>query len=111
MKKAAKESPQRIKATFVRIGDCGPLPLPVVLYADGTALTLTTEKDAPSLEELQGAVGGYIEVVQIPAMRGVLMIVDEEGRMKGKAVNAIASEIAGTEIVGDVVITLDEDDE
>lgn len=109
MEKAAKESPHRIKATFVRIGDCGPLP--VVLYADGTALTLTTEKDAPSLEELQGAVGGYIEVVQIPAMSGVLMIVDEEGRMKGKAVNAIASEIAGTEIVGDVVITLDEDDE
>ena len=55
-----------------------------------------------TLEALQHAVGGYIETVPLPA--GGVMIVDEEGRLKGKPDNAIASLAAGIGIVGDALI-------
>lgn len=54
------------------------------------------------LEALQYAVGGYIET--IPLGHGGVMIVDEEGRLKGKPDNAIASLAAGIGIVGDALI-------
>lgn len=42
-----------------------------------------------SLRELQTLVGGYIEVV--PTTDGRLMVVDEEGSLRGKAVNHVAT--------------------
>ena len=54
------------------------------------------------LEEMQTAVGGYIEMVQLP--EGKVTIVDEEGLMKQKPVNTNASLVAGRTIVGDVLI-------
>ena len=45
---------------------------------------------APTLEELQEMVGGYIEVVH--AKNGDQIILDEEGRLKGKPINEDASE-------------------
>ena len=45
---------------------------------------------APTLEELQEMVGGYIEVVY--AKNGDQIILDEEGRLKGKPINKDASE-------------------
>lgn len=67
----------------------------------------------PTLEELQAAVGGYIEVLHIrygdaPGH----MVLDEEGKLKGKdcnmAATIIALETSGIArsdfIVGDVVI-------
>lgn len=53
------------------------------------------------LKVLQEAVGGYIEVVQIGDM---IMIVDEEGRLKHKPKNPRASLGAGRTIVGTVVV-------
>ena len=44
---------------------------------------------APTLEELQEMVGGYIEVVY--AKNGDQIILDEEGRLKGKPINEDAS--------------------
>lgn len=101
--------PQTINRPLIAGAGFGPLPLPVVLYADGTALSLTTDGDTPTLEELQAAVGGYVEFVPVPAMDGITMVVDEDGLPKAKPVNALASEIAMRPIVGDVVLVCGED--
>lgn len=57
-----------------------------------------------SLEELQKAVNGYIEVVTIPMLPNGILIVNEEGLLKDMAYNPLASMIAGQQIVGDVLL-------
>ena len=47
-------------------------------------------KDDPSLEEAQAFVGGYVEMVRVGS--GILLI-DEEGKLKNKEVNAYASQM------------------
>lgn len=54
------------------------------------------------LEALQAAVGGYIEAITLDY--GAVMIVDEEGRLKGNPLNDLASLIAGVGIVGAALI-------
>ena len=51
---------------------------------------------SPTLENLQNIVGGYIEAVTIRP--GVVVICNEEGRMKGLEYNCIVS---GRDLVGD----------
>ena len=64
----------------------------------------------PLLHSLQKEVGGYIEVVHPKYLpEGLCMVVDDEGRLKGSAVNNIASVLYGTPehgqpIVGNAVI-------
>ena len=48
-----------------------------------------------SLEELRGFVGGHIEIV--PLTKNRLMIVDEEGKLKGLPLNLVATEIYNKE--------------
>lgn len=60
------------------------------------------EDKHPTLEELQAAVGGYIETVRIDSK--TLMIVDEEGLVKSKTHNRTASMLVGRHIAGDVVV-------
>ena len=70
-----------------------------ILHTDGTR----TEMDGkPSLEELQAAVGGYIEHVRITGRTG--MYVNEEGLLMGLRTNPIATLMANKMIVGDVVV-------
>ena len=60
-----------------------------------------------SLKELQGYVGGYIEIVPINSGEydGQLLICDEEGKLKiGAEVNFEASKIANQAIVGTVIL-------
>ncbi len=60
-----------------------------------------------TLEELQNAVGGYIQIVSITTgeYSEKLMIVDEEGLLKDNPqVNEEASKIVGQRIVGQVII-------
>ena len=70
----------------------------------------------PTLEELQEMVGGYIQVVR-SADTEKQIIIDEEGKLKGKPINKDATELYVGEaqddtsaewdydiIVGDVVI-------
>jgi len=61
------------------------------------------EKDIPNtLEALQEAVDGYIETVTIHgATKDIVVICDEEGRLKGKEPNCT---IAGVSFVGSIVI-------
>lgn len=62
-----------------------------------------------TLEELQEAVGGYIELLVLPC--GDFLYLDEEGKLKGKPLNKRATllgrsaGIASTDyIVGDVIV-------
>ena len=64
----------------------------------------------PLLDSLQKEVGGYTEVVHPKYLpEGLCMVVDDEGRLKGSAINNIASVLYGTPehgqpIVGNAVI-------
>lgn len=54
------------------------------------------------LAELKKIVEGYIEIVHLRC--GKLMVVDEEGKLKGKPINAKASALANQTIVGRVLV-------
>ena len=56
-----------------------------------------------TLEALQAAVEGYIETLLLIPDQAV-MIVNEEGLLKGLPVNPFASAVAGTTIVGNALI-------
>lgn len=64
----------------------------------------------PLLDSLQKEVGGCIEVVHPKYLpEGLCMVVDDEGLMKGSAINSAASVLYGTPehgqpIVGNIVI-------
>lgn len=63
-----------------------------------------------TLEALQKEVKGYIECLTLAPGRAV-MIVNEEGRLRGMTVNLSASAVAGVDIVGPaVVVGIDGDD-
>ena len=70
-----------------------------IIRTDGTKWKL----DDLSLESLQKAVGGYIEVVSLPDGRSI-MYANEEGLLHNLAVNLTACVIAEQRIVGDVVV-------
>ena len=55
------------------------------------------------LEQLQDAVGGYIQIVLVPRSK-MIMAINEDGRLKGLALNPIASMIANQVIVGPACI-------
>ena len=65
-----------------------------------TPITKTITDKAPTLAEMQKFVGGYIEVVY--ASNGDQIVLDEEGRLKGKEINIVDDEVAN--IVGDALI-------
>jgi len=60
-----------------------------------------------TLESMQQAVGGYIQVIETPYHA---FIMDEEGKLRGKAVNRIATNLASMYLrghdflVGDVLV-------
>ena len=56
-----------------------------------------------TLEALQEAVFGYIETITLAPGRAV-MIVNEEGRIRGMAVNPAASAVSGIPVVGPALI-------
>ena len=65
-----------------------------------------------TLKQLQAAVGGYIEQVAPrsanEAPSGVVFLCDEEGLLKNKPFNSLASSLVGRNIVGDLVV-IDDD--
>ena len=69
-------------------------PTSEVLPADGKTF---------ELEELHKLVGGWIEVVR---EGDSYLVMDEEGKLKGKAYNEVASDLTGRlhDIVGDVLV-------
>jgi hypothetical protein len=71
-----------------------------LLRVDGTRERLP--KGKLSLESLQSYVGGYIELVPIPLNTRV-MVVNEEGLLRGLPFNRLASYMCCRRIVGDAV--------
>ena len=57
-----------------------------------------------SLKELRGFIGGHIEIV--PLTKNRLMIVDEEGKLKGLPLNPMATKIYDEEsfCVADIIV-------
>ena len=72
-----------------------------ILKLEGKSIS-NTEVDN-TLEALQSAVGGFIETVTLIPGKAV-MIVNEEGRLRGMTPNPIASAAANTQIVGPAII-------
>jgi uncharacterized protein DUF3846 len=86
---------------------------PIILYPDGTTAQLNyvrpqdeanSRELQDSLTVLQGAVGGYFEVVAVPDNESLVLIVNEDGRQLGLKPNAPASELARQAIVGVAVL-------
>ena len=65
-------------------------------------ITHMNNEPVPSLEDLQKAVDGYIEIVYLE--NGAQMIVNENGLVYNLPQNMAASEMANTHIAGNVVI-------
>lgn len=72
----------------------------ILIKTDGNVVE---DYDVSSLEKLQEAVGGYIEIVTID--REMCLIVNEDAGLteEGLSYNAWASQILGRSIVGDVI--------
>jgi hypothetical protein len=83
----------------------------LIIKTSGEEITITPEEDNGelSLQQLQQAVGGYIELVSImnPDMEGKTMFCNECGKLSGLEPNIKATKLAGLTddiLVGDVII-------
>lgn len=63
-----------------------------------------TKSDPTWLKVMQDTVKGYIETVPVPVLPGVIMVVNEEGRLKDMAYNPFASMLAEQYIVGPALL-------
>ena len=79
-----------------------------IVRANGNVEELTIR---PSLKEAQTIVGGWIELVKAKDHSGnaATLVVDEEGRLKGKPINnsittTYGQSVFGGYIVGDVIV-------
>jgi len=59
-----------------------------------------------TLKEAQAYVDGYVEVVHLD-IPGMILLVNEDGLLKGLRRNRVASIMAGTNIVGDALLCED----
>ena len=71
-----------------------------------TLKEIKTKEDSPSLSDAKKFVGGWVEVVQV---NDGILIIDEEGKLKDKPVNEVASKMYADKygdediIVGDAI--------
>lgn len=87
-----------------------PMPMGgVVIRVDGTTENVEPARaaDGWSLEELRRYTGSeYVEFVPLlnPDLHDMVLVVDEEGLLRQRELNAEASVIAGRPLVGDVLL-------
>lgn len=74
------------------------------LRANGVTKVIFPQDEVFTLEELQGLVGGYIEVVSIPDLKNSKLVVNEDGQLMGLPVNAMASSLLRQMVAGDAVV-------
>ena len=87
-----------------------PRHLAVMIRSDGTVETVEVGEEI-TLHRLQVLVGGYIETVspRFPVSDKLVMICDEEGKLKEKPVNNLGSACAY--LLGDaIILSVDRDD-
>ena len=64
-----------------------------ILKVDGTRITVEPENGRSfKLKQLQGIVGGYIEIIHL--RDGRLMVINEEGKLKALLLNETATALA-----------------
>ena len=81
------------------------VPRLTVLFTNGKRQHVTpVDGERFHLRELQELVGGYIEAVRVPSMPKFYLLVDEEGLLKHKPVNAEATGYAQQRIVGTALL-------
>jgi hypothetical protein len=76
-----------------------------LILSDGTTRTMEFNESHVTLSEMQACVGGYIELIHLKD--GVILVVNEEGKLNNLKPNIIATELAGLTddyIVGDVLL-------
>lgn len=74
-----------------------------IIFTNGAEFEVAPKNGTDfSLHELQGVVGGYIEIVSLSG--DDVMVVNEEGRLTGLPHNTKASVIAMDYIVGNVLV-------
>ena len=70
---------------------------------DGTLETLKPKDKYLTLQELQAAVGGYIELYPC-RYENKLIVCDEEGLIKHRQVNILFANLTSIKLVGDVLL-------
>jgi len=70
---------------------------------DGTLETLKPANKYFTLQELQGAVGGYIELYPC-RYENKLIVCDEEGLIKHRPLNTLFANLTSIKLVGDVLL-------
>lgn len=70
----------------------------------------TKELDLENIEDIQAVLDGYFEMVYPQGLQKYCLFVDDEGLLKNKPINIVASywygyEIHGQPIVGDVLVS------
>ena len=76
-----------------------------LILSDGTTMTMEFSEPHVTLSEMQACVGGYIELIYLKD--GVILVVNEEGKLNNLKPKIIATELAGISddhIVGDVLL-------
>jgi hypothetical protein len=102
---AGEPSPtaQKLGEQFIK-----PFPHSAKLIKANGEVTTVRPKNGMDfqLDELNEMVGGYIEVIRPPGMPGVIMVINEEGKLKNLPHNAIASKFwhHADPIVGNVLL-------
>lgn len=87
-----------------------------VIHPDGREETVEPKNGTNfSLEELQGVVGGYIEILPLDSEDKTIMVLNEEGKLTGLELNPKATFLTrdiglmpGDVIVGPVLVCLSE---
>jgi hypothetical protein len=84
-----------------------------IIKTDGSAVDYPPKGEHYTLQELKDAIGGgYIEIVHPGGDARYLMVLDEEGKIKGFPLNRQATRLYAQPpdyIVGDVLVCLDGD--
>lgn len=74
-----------------------------ILFGDGSTKEVEPlNKTDFQLEELQKIVGGYIEIIYLG--KGLVMVIDEEGKLKNKLINSNATLIALKQVGNDFIV-------
>lgn len=77
----------------------------LLLTTDGEQRTFelpTKGTDRERLKPVQAAIGGFVEMVPIPADR--VLLCDEDGLLKKRPLNEVASRLAGRRVVGNALV-------
>ena len=78
------------------------------LKCDGTIEYIEPDKSGViNLEQLQEAVGGYVEICPQNTVKNAFLFVDEEGLLKHKRYNLLCKGLFGIDIVGDALLVSD----